>query len=145
MKSVKKPYITRESDYAIRLVAYLGSKSELSHTSDIAEKLKIGRPFLVRIINKLALNGIIISKKGRRGGIKLKRSASDISLYDVLTAVDGYKHMNICSDSPNSCSMYRICKISPILWNIELNFRKQLKDLAMDKLIFEDKGLDELS
>lgn len=144
MKNEKKPYVTRESDYAIRLIAYLGSKSELSHTADIAKKLRIPKPFLVRIINKLAVNGLIYSLKGRSGGIMLERPASDISLYDVLVAVDGYKQMNICTDSPNSCPMNPICKISPVLWDIELNFRNQLRSIAMDKLIFEDKDLDGL-
>ncbi|NOZ84111.1 MAG: Rrf2 family transcriptional regulator [Epsilonproteobacteria bacterium] len=145
MITARKSYITREADYAIRLVAYLGSKDELSHTADIAQKLKIPKPFLVRIVNKLVLNDIIISQKGRRGGIKLSRPADKINLYDVLVALEAYRSMNLCILSPQICSLNPICKISPALRNIENEFAEKLKTVTMEKLIFEDKDLKNIT
>jgi len=141
MVRTRKSYVTREADYAIRLVAYLGKKKELSHTAEVAKKLDIPKPFLVRIVNKLVLNNLLISQKGRNGGIKLKKSAEKISIYDILVAMEAYRSMNLCILNPQICSLNPICKISPALRKIEEEFAERLKAVSIRQLFFEDKDL----
>ena len=77
--------------YAFQALGYLGTLP-LDHwtgSDEISEATSVARPYLVRILATLAASGIIISKKGTGGGYALARPAHDITLRDVMRAIDG--------------------------------------------------------
>jgi Rrf2 family protein len=86
--------LTRASSYALQAVAYMAnhkkSKTDRpipSHT--IADERKIPERFLLKVLKPLVSAQILLSIKGPNGGYRLARSASDISMLDVVEAVDG--------------------------------------------------------
>lgn len=77
--------LTKETDYAVRaLIRIAGEPGRSATASVIAEGEQIPWLFLRRVMQKLAAAGVLASQRGRRGGFRLARPASRISLADVV-------------------------------------------------------------
>ena len=82
--------VTAKADYAVRAAIELATVSEGSLKSEaIAEAQGIPSTFLVKILHELRLAGIIRSHRGPEGGHQLARPPAEISVADVLRAVEG--------------------------------------------------------
>lgn len=84
--------LTAKADYALRAVAELAGSAgeESSRTREqIALAQRIPAAFLVRILADLRRAGIVRSQRGKEGGYRLARDPADISLADVIRAVEG--------------------------------------------------------
>jgi Rrf2 family protein len=109
--------ITRQADYAIRAMLYLSNlkPGERAATSQIADTKKIPSSFLAKIISQLSIAGLIHTSRGARGGVTLARGAEEISLLDVVEAIDGPIALNDCTLDPHQCIFGDECPIRP-LW-----------------------------
>ena len=83
--------VTAKADYAVRAVAELAAAPDgaLMRAADVAEAQDIPRHFLDNILNDLRRAGIVATQRGADGGSRLARPASEISLADVMRAIDG--------------------------------------------------------
>ncbi len=109
--------ITRQADYAVRAVLHL---SELENggrapTSKIALKQTIPPSFLAKIVSQLSVAGVVQTSRGARGGVSLARDAADISLLEVIEAIDGPITLNECVTDPSACIFGDDCKVH-IVW-----------------------------
>jgi len=88
--------ITRQADYAIRAVMYLSKlgANQRAATSQVAKEQSIPPSFLAKIISQLSIAGLLHTSRGARGGVMLAKSAKDISLLDVVEAIDGPISLN---------------------------------------------------
>jgi len=77
--------ISSSGEYALLLIKHLTHNSGTHTISAVSEKLGIKEPFLRKTANKLEKAGIILSHKGRYGGVELVKK--DTSVYDILSAV----------------------------------------------------------
>lgn len=77
--------------YAFQALGFLGTQplERWVSSDDISEATGVARPYLVRILATLSSRDIVVSKKGLGGGYALAREASEISLRDVVRAIDG--------------------------------------------------------
>ena len=80
-------FITRECDYAVRVVRALWGESRLS-VSDICEKEAITAPFAYKILKKLQKAEIVKGYRGVHGGYSLNRGLDELTLYEVYSAID---------------------------------------------------------
>ena len=79
-------------EYACRVLAQLArsyGNTELPHIEDLARAEEIPANYLVQILNELRNGGLIVSRRGKQGGYALARPAGDISVSDILRAIDG--------------------------------------------------------
>jgi Rrf2 family protein len=108
--------ITRQADYAIRAVRYLSKQeaSKRSATSVVAKEMKIPPSFLAKIISQLSIAGLLSTSRGARGGVSLAHDAKDISLLDVVEAIDGPILLNECVGDPGKCEFSDDCAMHPI-------------------------------
>ena len=97
--------ITRQADYAVRAVLYLARQenAERAATSAIAKEQRIPPSFLAKIISQLSIAGLLHTSRGARGGVTLAREAKDISLLEVVEAIDGPIQLNECAGDENNC------------------------------------------
>ena len=84
--------LTRASSYALHAVAYMAAQKQLdkpvaSHT--IAQNRGIPERFLLKVLKPLVSARVLMSIKGPNGGYRLARPANDISMLEILEAVDG--------------------------------------------------------
>jgi Rrf2 family protein len=100
--------ITRQADYALRAILYLARHEMSRHepdwrpatTSKIAEKKLIPTSFLAKIISQLQISGLVKTDRGARGGVALARKPEEISLLEVVEAIDGPITLNECTQDP---------------------------------------------
>lgn len=108
--------ITKQADYALRAIIYLSRMDENNKapTSKIAEAQGIPPSFLAKIISQLSIAGLIHTSRGARGGVSLARAPEDISVLDVIQAIDGPVILNECTENPESCPFKSSCPLFEI-------------------------------
>jgi Rrf2 family protein len=108
--------ITRQADYALRAMLYLArlDQNQRAATNQIANSQKIPPSFLAKIISQLSIAGLIHTSRGARGGVSLARPAEDISVLDVVEAIDGPIGLNECTLNNDACNVGEKCPIHDI-------------------------------
>ena len=103
--------ITNQADYALRSMLYIAkyAESQLIPSNTIAEEMQISRIFLSRINSQLVNAGLIRTRRGARGGVMLAKPAAEISIYDVVTTIDGPITLIDCIADPESCPLSPDC------------------------------------
>ena len=96
-------FITRESDYAMRVVRALMGETRLS-VSEICEREAITAPFAYKILKKLQNAGIVEGYRGVHGGYALKRDPADLTLYDIYSAIDSDMSIIECLNGKCECT-----------------------------------------
>lgn len=128
--------LSKKSDYALRTIIYLALHSkEPLPTRKISEKLKIPYKFLTQIMLELSRKDIISSKRGSRGGIFLKKNPKNITLLEIVEAVDGPFVIHQCSaDSNEPCYFAGNCPIKEKLSELEQKAIEVLNSITIDKI-----------
>ena len=128
--------ITRQADYAIRAVRYLakhGSNERIA-TSKVATEMKIPGSFLAKIISQLSIAGLLKTSRGARGGVSLAREPKDISLLEVVEAIDGPILLNECVGTYKPCDFEDECLVHPIWLEVQQTLVKRLRETRFDVL-----------
>ncbi len=110
--------ITRQADYAVRAIYYLsiiGPENRAS-TSQIAKEQHIPPSFLAKIISQLSVAGLLHTSRGARGGVSLAREPKDITMLDVVEAIDGPILLNECVADTHGCKFDKACPMRS-LWS----------------------------
>ena len=89
-------HITQESDYAVRIVYCLAKNGTRRDARAISEEMCVTLRFSLKILGKLVSRGIVQSDKGNCGGYELARAAADITLKNVIDAVEGPYRLTRC-------------------------------------------------
>ena len=99
--------ISRQADYAIRAILDLSGmpSGELTQTRDIARRQEIPEKYLPTIVRTLARAGLLRTLRGSHGGVTLARPPKEITLRQVVEAVDGPVLLNRCLLRPGECTV----------------------------------------
>ena len=129
--------ITRQADYALRAMVYLArhEPNQNAATKVIAETQKIPPSFLAKIISQLSIAGLIKTSRGARGGVILSRPPKDISLLEVIEAIDGPIALNECTVAPGNCDMAGECPLHDIWQETQDDLVAKLRNTRFDKYI----------
>ncbi len=122
-------YITKEADYAVRIVSFLSTKKERTEAATIAKETAVSERFALKILRKLCENKIAVSFKGKNGGYMLAKPPEDISLRDVIETVDGKYMFNRCLSDDHDCSLEAIhcCRFRKVYADISDTISKRLE------------------
>lgn len=128
--------ITREGDYAVRSVLFLARQpyKKVSFVTEISEEYNIPRSFLAKILQKLVKSKIVRSYRGVKGGFSLARQAKDISVLDVLEAVEGKLALNLCIVDKKKCDFSRQCPVHSVWGQAQAKVVDVLKKSNFDEL-----------
>jgi Rrf2 family protein len=122
--------LTQETDYAFRLVFAFSRLKPGCHLTarEIADSQNIPYRFLLRVIAKLKKEGIVASRQGVDGGYRLGRPRSEITLKDVMEAIEGPVNINRCLKSSSLCTgdFAAVCRVHRALAEVQ---DKLLQDL----------------
>ncbi|RIM68397.1 Rrf2 family transcriptional regulator [Staphylococcus arlettae] len=124
--------ITKGSDYALHALAYLiaTKSSQAVNVQTLANKLNVSVTYLSKILTQLTKANVIKSSSGARGGYSLVQQWEDISIYTIITAIDG--HQSAFEDSFNHGPE---CKIQKIIVSAEDEMTKALQEKTLKDLI----------
>jgi len=88
---------SQTAEYALRAVVFLAESGETRYTTQtIADMTRIPPRYLAKVLNSLARAGILIGQRGIYGGFALSKSPGDISVLEVIQAVDPLKRIYKC-------------------------------------------------
>ncbi len=123
--------ITKQADYALRAVRYLSRlpEGEKASTSSIAIREKIPSSFLAKIISQLTIAGILHTVRGARGGVYLSRPAKDISMLEIVEAIDGPIIFNECTVNPKICEFSKTCALHKVWCETRNDLIKRLQQV----------------
>jgi Rrf2 family protein len=135
--------ITRQADYAVRAVLYLANlgTNERAATSIVAEDQRIPPSFLAKIISQLSIAGLLHTSRGARGGVTLAREPQDISLLEVIEAIDGPIQLNECAGEDKECTFIDTCPLHPVWAEAQNELVTRLKKTNFAQLMKQSKVL----
>ena len=129
--------ITRQADYALRAMVYLArlKPGERAATKKIAEVQKIPPSFLAKIISQLSIAKLIDTSRGARGGVALARPGKEISLLEVVEAIDGPIGLNDCTVTPGKCDNAENCPLHEIWQEAQDELVAKLRNTTFDQYL----------
>src|SRR5690606_26602541 len=92
-----KAMISKTAEYALRAVTCLAANTGSSASADVlAEKTKVPRRYLTRVLQDLGAKGLITSRSGPGGGYVLAHPTDDVTILDVINAVAPLQRITSC-------------------------------------------------
>ena len=133
--------ISRETDYAIRCMLHLcADAGKVSMVDEIAQARDVPKSFLAKILQKLKRAKLVESFRGVKGGFRLARDPSGISLLDVIEAIQGDVGVNVCAVDELACDRSAECVVHPIWKKMSSKIKVLLKEHDLLSLAEAEKG-----
>lgn len=96
--------ITKESEYALRILVCLARTDTLTDAGSIAEETGVPIRFTSKILRKLREAGLVRASKGAQGGYRLANPPADITMLAAIEAIDGPVAISLCLSEDYTCS-----------------------------------------
>lgn len=119
--------LSQTTEYALRLVVQLASQRDQPVTiPELARTTRIPEGYLAKVLRQLARAGLVHSQRGPNGGSRLTRAPEEISVLDVVQAVDPFKRIEVCplglrTHGANLCPLHR--RLDQAIASVESAFR----------------------
>ena len=135
--------ITMKSEYAIKIMILIGLENRRINARELVKKCRAKLPleFAEKILADLARNGILKAYRGRGGGYELAKDTGEITVYDIVSAVDNptdaikcFVDINHEYESPETCTVNTI-------WEVVLErMEETLRSISLKSLIEDYKA-----
>jgi Rrf2 family protein len=128
--------LTRKGEYAIRGIVYLAKlpQGKVALISEIAEGTGVPQTFLAKIFQNFAKIGLVNSFRGTGGGFLLGRPAAQITLREVVEAVEGPIMPNRCLMGEVGCEFNKTCLVHPVWREVQAKVVDILNGVTIEKL-----------
>lgn len=127
--------ISKLADYGTIVMVYLAKHAPvLRNARDIALHTHLSVPTVSKILKCLTQAGLLISVRGVSGGYRLLKSAKDISISQIIYALESQRGVTECSVQPNDCSLQEVCTIQANWRKISLAIETALDSVSLDTL-----------
>lgn len=130
-------HLTQETDYAIRIIYCLAKCGCRKDAASLGEAMNVTLRFSLKILGKLSGAGLVKSYKGTRGGYELARDAHQITLKDVVDAVEGPYTLCRCMAQGGECNrgMSGCCVFQREFARISADVDRQLAEVNFGDLL----------
>ena len=125
------------ADYGVLLLGHLArSDEDLSSASDLSAALHMPRAVVSNLLKAFREHGLLESRRGLHGGYRLSRSPDDITLLEVLRAVDGPVQLTDCvvMDLANTCEYEDVCATRSPLRAVNKRIVDMLEALSLTEI-----------
>lgn len=133
--------LPKTADYALRAVVYMGREPELAQSaSHLAERTRVPRHYLHKVLQDLVRAGLVRSQPGPGGGYSLTRSAEEITILDVVNAVGELERIDRCpmglsaNECPHAAPNSRLCSLHQELDNVYASAQEALRRVTIASL-----------
>ncbi len=135
--------LTKYSDYGLRVLMYIGLKSEgLCTIREISEAYSISENHLMKLIHHLGKLGYIHTVRGKNGGIELAKNPDSINIGDLVLETETNLNIVECFDpQQNTCPIIGVCQLQIILSEALDAFILTLKKYTLKDLIDKPNNL----
>ncbi|HOI82815.1 MAG: Rrf2 family transcriptional regulator [Campylobacterales bacterium] len=130
--------LTKASEYALLSILCISDRKEPIDVENLSVSLAISRSFLAKILQKLTKAGILKSFKGVKGGFILAKEVQEISILDIIRAVeDNPATVFECTSDSGVCPSNRVtaCGIWPTLNKLQLKIDDFLSQITLQDIL----------
>lgn len=129
--------ITKQSDYGILMLTYMASEgADRIHTArDLSGRSGLSLPMVSKILKPLARAGIIDSHRGVKGGYTLARPAGEITVGEIIAALEGPIGMTACIAKPGTCEQEDLCPVKVNWERISHAVRDALEHIPLSEMV----------
>ena len=129
------PALPRSIATSIRALVYLrGAPDRLVSIREIAAATGLSRPYLSKMLHFLRRDGLLEARRGKGGGFQLARAASEISVFDVVLAVEGESWRVGCLLYPESPPEQLGCSVRGLWSDLRRLIEEKLESVTLDQL-----------
>lgn len=130
--------LTKKIDYGLLAIAYIAGNygERVVNTKEIAETYSIPVELLAKILQRMVKEGLITSVSGPKGGYSLSKSPSDITVAQIISALEGDLNILSCSEETNDkCYQFEKCNIRTPMQKLEYRIMDLLNKTKLEELI----------
>jgi len=126
--------ISKLTDYAILVMAELAREGEMLSAHALAERVHVESPTASKVLKLLAGAGLLESYRGANGGYRVSRQAADISVAEVIAAIEGPIAMTECSAEEGLCSQEDSCELRGNWQRISVAVAGALQEVSLAEM-----------
>ncbi len=128
--------LSQTTGYAIKALGCLNeSPGQCGLIAEIAGRTGLPKPYLAKIVNSLARKGLVAAKRGHNGGISLARRPEEISLLQIVEAVEGKEWLGPCLLALDDCTSDNTCPTHDFWLDIGGRIRRKLAETTLAEII----------
>jgi len=139
--------LTKKTDYAILALSHLASLEEdqVSNVREIATHYDLPLELLAKAMQCLARDGLVVSHAGPAGGYKLARDSSEISVADIVLAIEGPLRIASCFDEStvHSCTALDKCTMRNPIKRLQERLFELLDGVTLAEMSQKPVGVEE--
>ena len=138
--------ITRAADYAVRVMVHLATAppAQKHSLNELAAVTGVQQSFLSKILQRLVHQGMLVSQRGSGGGFIVNRAPDQVSLLDVVEAIEGPTQLNHCVGESGHCSRKDWCGAHPAWERAQRALTDVLSSVSVAQLAEETAKLKAL-
>lgn len=128
--------MSRKVDYALLILAHLYHKREGACAREIADRFGLSRSFVANILKDICHKGFVASHRGVKGGYVLRRPAEEVTLADLMEALDDPFRLAECNKTPEecACTLTPICPVRDPITEVHNRIRAVLRGVNLAEL-----------
>ena len=131
--------LSKKADYgliAMKHLALRGDRAPAGSSSarEIAELYDIPIELMAKVLQRLVRGGLLASHQGTRGGYQLARVPAQISVADVIQAIEGPVTVTACSTEDGQCEQFAKCNVRDPLWRVRERILTALGECTIAEL-----------
>jgi Rrf2 family nitric oxide-sensitive transcriptional repressor len=127
------------TDYAIRAMVYLAEEKRMVTGVEIASKMQIPPAYLVTIMKSLREANFVSVKRGSVGGYTLAKPLSEISLWDIITVMEGsiqFNNSNQANDCFSTQQSTGMGQVRKVYRSLQSNLEERLRSVTLEQLTY---------
>ena len=135
--------ITRQTEYAIKTLIELAEVpyGQLISNKLISQRHDIPEEFLHKTVQILSRAGLVVTQRGVQGGVRLGRPLEDITIADVIEAMEGPFALNVCLSAGYQCPNLKTCPVREVLSNAQTAMLQELRKKSLAEIAAAGKGV----
>ena len=131
--------LSKKADYALMAMKHLALRGDRgsggsSSAREIAEQYDIPIELLAKVLQRLVRRGLLASHQGTRGGYQLALMPGQISVADVIQAIDGPVTVTACLTDEGTCEQFAKCNVRDPLWRVRERILAALGECTIAEL-----------
>jgi Rrf2 family iron-sulfur cluster assembly transcriptional regulator len=129
--------ITRSEEYGLRGLLFLANRSpeKVTLVSEISRDQNIPETFLAKIFQRLSKAGLLRSIRGAKGGFSLGRPANEITMREIIEALEGPIALNRCLLRKGECEEEKVCPLHQVWEEVQGRFIEVLDRTTIEDLV----------
>ncbi len=128
--------LSKKADYGLIAVRHLSQYggSQACSAAEISAACGISGALMAKVLQKLARAGLVVARHGSGGGYQLSRQAGEISVFEVIDAIDGPLRITSCVTRRGECEQAQTCTVKEPLRRVNDSILQILKRVSISQM-----------